>query len=368
MNQTVKRIVDILFQDTVENEETKAMHEELMHNCQEHYDDMIARGLSEDEAVGEVVESLKGMKDVIAQYPRKDSGTSSEPAEEEDGEWTFAGIDTVKAETKDQDLYVTPSPDAMVHIYCDDPDGLTVSQNGKSLRIVGAMKKDRAASAFSMPEGEEISFTGLVNMIGKAIRNVTETISGGAAIRIELPDSQMMEIELNSRSGDIECGCAFARRMIARSTSGNVTLEPVTERTAEYLKASAASGEIEVHGSAMDGEVSSMSGDVTVDGVFENLTLKSTSGDAGFTGTAVSLEAASVSGDVEVEIENTSARRINGKSTSGDVTIRLPRRMSSVHAQCSTVSGSCMSRISDAGPDAELQITAKSISGDVTVE
>ena len=67
MNQTVKRIVDILFQETVENDETKALHEELMNNCQEHYQDLISRGLSEDEAIDEVVESLKRMKDVIAQ-------------------------------------------------------------------------------------------------------------------------------------------------------------------------------------------------------------------------------------------------------------------------------------------------------------
>ena len=77
MNETVKRIVDILFQDTVENDETRALHEELMNNCQEHYQDLIGRGLSEDEAVSEVVESLKGMKDVIAQYPKKTAGSSS---------------------------------------------------------------------------------------------------------------------------------------------------------------------------------------------------------------------------------------------------------------------------------------------------
>ena len=73
MNDTVKRIVDILFQDTVENEETRALHEEVMNNCQEHYQDLVSRGMSEDEAVGEVVESLKGMKEVIAQYPRKET-------------------------------------------------------------------------------------------------------------------------------------------------------------------------------------------------------------------------------------------------------------------------------------------------------
>ena len=73
MNQTVKRIVDLLFEDTVENEETRALHEELMNNCQERYHDLISRGLSEEEATGEVVDSLKGMKDVIAEYPKKSS-------------------------------------------------------------------------------------------------------------------------------------------------------------------------------------------------------------------------------------------------------------------------------------------------------
>ena len=43
----------------------------------------------------------------------------------------------------------------------------------------------------------------------------------------------MKEIELNSRSGDIECYCAMARKMTARSTSGDVTLQPETEKTAE---------------------------------------------------------------------------------------------------------------------------------------
>ena len=71
MNQTVKRIVDLLFEDTVENEETKALHEELMNNCQEHYEDLVRRGLTEDEATGEVVDSLKGMKEVIDEYPKK---------------------------------------------------------------------------------------------------------------------------------------------------------------------------------------------------------------------------------------------------------------------------------------------------------
>ena len=370
MNQTVKRIVDILFQDTVENDETRALHEELMNNCQEHYQDLIDRGLSEDEAVAEVVESLKGMKDVIAQYPRKSSGTAAcADDEEEEGEcWNFTGADTLTVETSDQDIEVNPSADGAVHIYCDDPEGLTAEQNGSRVRITGAKKMEKAGHSFEFPEGEEISISGILNMVGKAIRNVATTFQGGAPIIIEVPDGQMKEIELNSRSGDIECSCAMARKMTARSTSGDVTLQPAVEKTAEKLIVSTVSGDAEVHGSALEGEAGSMSGSVTVDGVFEGLELKSTSGDVEFTGSVLELTASSISGDVTLTVENTSLKRITAKSTSGDVEIDLPDGLSNVHAECSTVSGDCCSRVSDAGYNAAVQIRAKSVSGDVTVE
>ena len=368
MNQTVKRIVDILFQDTVENEETRTLHEELMNNCQEHYDDLIARGLSEDEAVGEVVESLKGMKDVIAQYPRK-SGAGPEIREGSEGqEWHFTGIKQVKAETMDQDLYVTSSGDGAVHVYCDDPQGLTAESQDGILSIRGEAKLKKAASAFEMEEGEEITLNGLLNMVGRAIRSVTDSFRGGAPIRIEIPDGAVSGIELNSRSGDIQCSCAMARQMTVRSTSGDVNLEPAVEKTAEVLLVSTVSGEADVHGSSMDAEISSMSGDVTADGVFGDLRLKSTSGDIGFSGSVGDLTAQTVSGDVDVTVENNTVRHIEAKSTSGDVEIELPSGLPGVHAECSTLSGQCLSRVSDAGAGAPVQIRAKSTSGDVTVQ
>ena len=370
MNQTVKRIVDILFQDVEENEETNALHEELMNNCQEHYQDLISRGLSEDEAVSEVVDSLKGMKDVIAQYPKKAAGSAGmkEEKEEEGKTWIFPGADRLKVETSDQDIYVGPSADADIHIYCDDPEGLKAESSGNELRITGVKKTEKAASAFEMPEGEEISFSGLLNMVGKAIRNVTSSFISGAAIRVEVPDGQMKEIELNSRSGDIECTCAMARKMTVRTTSGEVSLDPVTEKTAESLLVSTVSGDADIRGSALDAEISSMSGDVTADGVFENLRIKSTSGDTKFTGSVIDVTASSISGDTELTVENTSLKHAEAKSTSGDVDISLPAGLTSVHAECSTVSGDCLSRVSDAGAGAAVQIRAKSVSGDVTVQ
>ena len=369
MNQTVKRIVDILFQDVVENEETSALHEELMNNCQEHYQDLINRGLSEDEAVGEVVESLKGMKDVIAQYPKKAGAPAGTAAADEGKTWVFTGMDSLKVDTGDQDIFVGPSADGDIHVYCDDPEGLKTETAGNQLRIEGVKKIAKAASsAFEMKEGEEISLSGLLNMVGKAIRNVTSSFTAGPAIRVEVPDGQMKEIELESRSGDIECSCAMARKMTARTTSGDVSLQPVTEKTAESLRVSSMSGEVNVHGSALDAEVSSMSGDVTVDGVFENLKIQNTSGDADFTGTVLELTGHTVSGDLEATVENTSLKKIHAESISGDVDINLPAGLAGVHAECSTVSGDCLSRVSDAGSAAAVQIRAKSVSGDVTVQ
>ena len=370
MNQTVKRIVDILFQDVVENEETEALHEELMNNCQEHYQDLVSRGLSEDEAVGEVVESLKGMKDVIAQYPKKAAAPGGgRAAEQEEGkEWIFRGIDSLKVETSDQDIFTGPSADGNVHIYCDDPEGLKAEADGSRLTVTGIKKTEKAAAAFDMKEGEEITFSGLLNMVGKAIRNVTSSFMAGPAIRVEVPDGQMKEIELNSRSGDIECSCAMARKMTVRSTSGDVTLEPVTEKTAESMLVSTVSGDAEVRGSALEAEMSSMSGEVSADGVFETLVMKSTSGDVTFTGSVVDLTIHSVSGDAEATVENTTLKHAEAKSTSGDVEINLPSGLPGVHAECSTVSGDCLSRVSDAGAGAAVQIRAKSVSGDVTVQ
>ena len=56
MNATVKRIVELLFQDVERTEEVKALEEEILNNCQDRYEDQIAQGRSEDDAIAAVVE------------------------------------------------------------------------------------------------------------------------------------------------------------------------------------------------------------------------------------------------------------------------------------------------------------------------
>ena len=78
MNATICGLIDTLFKDTVDTIETRTMREELLNNCLEHYNDLIGRGLSETEAIDAVVESLKGMKEVIDEYPRKTEAAQTE--------------------------------------------------------------------------------------------------------------------------------------------------------------------------------------------------------------------------------------------------------------------------------------------------
>lgn len=50
-NETVERIVNLLFQDVEMTDEVQALYDETMSNCQERYQDMTSRGLSDDDAI-----------------------------------------------------------------------------------------------------------------------------------------------------------------------------------------------------------------------------------------------------------------------------------------------------------------------------
>ena len=49
MNDTITKIVALLFEDLEETEETAALHDEILQNCQERYADLTAGGMTADE-------------------------------------------------------------------------------------------------------------------------------------------------------------------------------------------------------------------------------------------------------------------------------------------------------------------------------
>ena len=369
MNSTVTRIVDILFQDTVENEETRALHEEVMNNCQEHYADLIARGMGEDEAVGVIVESLKGMKDVIDEYPRKEkaAGTSAEsdPAQ---GNWVFSGIDRIRTDLRDQNIEITNSADHEVHMHCNDPERIEYDVQNGCLTVRATNRMNRAADAWKTEQKpEEISLQSILNFVGRVVKNVSVTLSNCGPLEIAIPKSRIREIELNTASGDIHFEADPIPKMTMHSASGDIYIRAEGEKTADRISASTASGDVKLEGNAAEAEVSSMSGNCTVNGAFDYLKVRSVSGDSEFNGTVNTLTIQSVSGDAEANISNRSVERIEAKSTSGDVEITLPDDAESVHAECSSRSGKCRCGIPDAGSAAATQIRAGTVSGDIDI-
>lgn len=387
MNSTVKRIVEVLFQDTAENEETAALKEEVMNNCQEHFDDLIAGGMGEDEAIGVIVESLKGMKEVIDEYPRKDEplvtaeeirqrrGAAAEPLRdpdtaegEDDGNRVFTGVGRIRTEMKDMDLLVTESEDDLVHILTQDPERIVTEMQAGRLVVKARDRMTHAADAWkNEAKPEDTSLQGILKFVGRVIRNVTVDVAIGGQAEIRVPRGTVLEMDLNTASGNIDYRAELPETLSLRSASGDLDVNPAGGKAADRISAATASGDVTLRGAAKEADISSLSGDCSAEGAFETLKVRSTSGDAEFTGSAVSLVIHSVSGDADVRLENADAERIEAKSTSGDVEIVLPAEIAGVHAEISSLSGERRNSIPDAGAGAQMQIRAATVSGDVNI-
>ena len=392
MNASIQGIIDYMFRDTVDNAETRALHEELLNNCLEHYDDLIGRGMSETEAIDAVVESLKGMKEVIDEYPKKpgagqeeqtadskeeipaggaeENANKEEPVQEKPSEYVYnpAVIRRLKTDLKNCDLKIGISADDRIHVRCEDMDQLLCHQDGSVLSVrIADTAKQSIEEAGKKLSGEEFSLKGLLNFLGKTIGSVASSITVSWNVYIDLPAAALDEMNLSSKSGDVEMDAVLPEMLTVHSMSGDIEVEAREGNASRKMILSTMSGEIEFTGNAEAISLSSMSGDVTVRGSCRDAVLKSTSGDVKLTGEAEKIQINSVSGDVTAELHSNETFSIQAHTTSGDVEIELAPGTESVHASTSTVSGSASCRIPDSGSGAKLRITASSVSGDVTI-
>ncbi len=391
MNASIQGIIDHMFRDTADNAETRALHEELLNNCLEHYDDLIARGMSETEAIDAVVDSLKGMKEVIDEYPKKPGRENAQPEtkkqdipeiradvpakevppEEKPSEYSYdaAAVRRLKTDLKNCDLKIGVSTDNRIHVRCEDMEQLICELDGGTLsvKIVDKARKSIEEAGRQM-NSQEFSMKGLLNFIGKAIGSVSASITISWDVYIDLPETALKEMDLNSKSGDIEVKAKMPEQLSAHSMSGDVRVDALDRDPACKVSMSAMSGEIEFDGNADSICLSSMSGDVEARCICRNVEMKSTSGDVELEGEGEQIRMNSVSGDVTVDLRNTTVRSIQARSTSGDVDIDLAVGTESVHTSASSVSGAVRCSYPDAGTGAGVQITANSVSGDVTIK
>ncbi len=348
MNPTIEKIVNLLFEELEENEETRALREEILNNCQERYNDLLERGMSEDEAIHAVVESLNGMEEMLKSYPRK---AREDEEESNEGSYRFEA-DTVREialRLANEDVEVLPSEDEWVHV---DTEGrasrLSVSLENGTLSVSRVPNASHGRGLeFTLNLNDIFSFN--LSDLSKSLGNLAHgsfSFRDKADVRIRLPEGCRPAACLGTASGDIEMEAVVLSSLDAATTSGDLRLDDVCAD--EVLKLSSASGDVEWNGKCVTLDAGTLSGDLNLDGYF------------------VEGHAKATSGDIDLTVRGSSLRTLTAQSTSGDLDIRLPE-VSEAQIECHTVSGDVRQRISSASGSA-VTVRLSSVSGDVSVK
>lgn len=383
MNPTVKRIVDILFQDTVENEETNALHEELMNNCQEHFEDLTAQGLTEDEAIGAVVESLKGMKDVIDEYPKKEQAAAPADYREEKGSTTAAdgsvyaaaGVNKLRVEATANDVTVVTAKTDRILIRCEDPEAFRVERSGDTLKIISVIheKLENDGKSFfdsSVKADSVESFvSGVLNKVQRALNKAGISMTGEQPpIGITLPEDFAGSVNISSRSGDIILDGTYANSVSVHTVSGDIRVGFPGGHTADTLELNSTGGDISVTGNSKKLSVNTISGDLEIRGYHGKSHLKSVSGDIAFAGSMSETTCITVSGDIRINAENADLKEAYLNSVSGDLHLTVPERITAARVNITTRSGERYCRFGDTNADILPKITVTTVSGDVRID
>ncbi|MCI6378295.1 MAG: DUF4097 domain-containing protein [Clostridiales bacterium] len=332
MNPTIEKIISMLFEDIVETEETRALHDEILNNCQERYQDMLSRGVSEDEAIHAVMESLAGMDEVLAQYPRK-------AQEDEEGgpfcfDPTLSPVRSIDIHLVSEDVSLSPSLDGRIHVACHNPGGIRVFQKDGVLRV-------ERSKAFAAPAGGGDWLSRLLQNLSVQIR-----LGFGGDVDVQLPPELCPELTVCTSSGDINAEGVRLAALRADSTSGDLCFNHIVVNGEAHLGAS--SGDLDWNGGCVLLKAASLSGDIHAQGSFEEASLTTTSG------------------DVDIVLSSERLKSLTARTTSGDVNASLQGGVP-VRLRCHTVSGDVRQRVATA-PDASAAVDLSSVSGDITVD
>ncbi len=381
MNATVARIVEIMFQDTQMSDEVQALKDEVMNNCQERYQDMIDRGMDEDEAVAAVVDSLKGMEEVIAEYPRKGAAFPYDEDDEDDEEteqdlvFSAQQIKRVSVLLTSDDINFESSDDEYIHVYYDKEDmpNLIVAANGSTLKIErdnkAEVRMEKNQPMESMDQ-EWNSFSDLMNGIKKMLGSIKVNCQygGGGEVTIALPQEYAIVVEIRATSGDVDVDDVNLSEILVETTSGDVSISLEENIQPQSIRVKGSSGDVDVNASTPRLSINTVSGDVEYYGDCPDISVTTVSGDAEIDGAMRQVNLKSVSGDIGLRVESDTLQNVNCNTTSGDLTIHLPASLrGQVGVRMQTVSGSQHNRYGEAMGSPLAWVSAHSVSGDVTV-
>lgn len=405
MNDTVARIVEIMFQDVEVNEETEAIREEVMNNCQERYTDLVGSGMADDDAIAAVIESLKGMEDVLAPYKKKDQYDHNDPEldddldeELDDGErhLIFAANEIHKIDLVlvNEDVTVEASDDADYHVLFNAEDNPLVQAfvKGGILKIerrsgdAVKMKKDGDMeyhhkdnrSDFVRTEKGRIeinmdSIDGMLKSIGNSLKNTFSNIhinigfGDDSAITIQVPEEAIPHMKLLTTSGDIRINDVALTDLNVTSTSGDITIDLNEELPLQRAELRTTSGDITASVFTQEMTVSSTSGDAEIEGRINVLGVNTISGDIDVRADVKTVSFKAISGDVDLCFDSEVISDVCGSTISGDIDIELPDGIGAIAINTNTRSGDVTTRYHTDGCGPVVRGNVTSMSGDITI-
>ncbi len=396
MNASVKSFMDQLFAGAPDTEDIRALREEITNNCEEHFQDLTAQGLSEEEAAAEILSSLRGMEDVVSEMSRNASGpetaavpegaepladpaASAGEAAGEPGEsagrlvLSAAGLKKLVIQAGSEDLELSSSPDAMIHVLWNPESCVEVLPRTEgevlSLSLQRSLKtaeNPENAKQFFTINNEEGSFSINFRDLTRKVKSLLQTsfqALESSTVRILIPAAALDELDISDRSGDIHAdGCGFRSARI-RSVSGDIFYRDTVVLT--NLDCGSTSGDLSVDAFTESLVLSTLSGDVDIQGGAVSADIKSTSGDVDMEGGLARGGAVTVSGDIDIALHSRlNVENLSLRTTSGDVELDMGES-GPAHYVLSSVSGDISRAPEDVPGGALIQI--KTISGDITV-
>ncbi len=374
MNETVTRIVNLLFEDLEPTEEVLALRDEVMDNCQERYADRRAHGADEDAAIQAVMDSLAGMEEALKDYPRRapDPFAKAEaPAGGEqagtaaDGDIEFRGrITELSANLTSSDLRVAPSEDGVARVRQRGGEDVQIRAELRGGRLClseeRGMQKKRA-SFERLPE----SLSGLGAFLGNLVESVVSGLEG-TTVTVYLPAEQLRRAEIRSTSGDVAWKGPAVLEADISVGSGDISC--TLERPAQKLTFQTGSGDVQLNGEAETLRMKTISGDIDWQGAAGSAEVSTVSGDAELTAAVRRLKVTTVSGDLTVRLEDGGVtEQVHVRTTSGDADIFLPADVREADVHGSSVSGGLHMNGVPSRSGARPEISYQTVSGDITV-
>ena len=376
MNTHVTKMVELLFRDVQPSEEVQALHDEVMNNCQERYQDLVSHGISEEEAAAAVLESLKGMEEVLSEYPRKDDPADeavdpvTEDIPEEQLSFSPEEIHALDIQVTSCDVRVQESEDGRVRI--EKHGEIRMEMENGTLRFHQDSTVQNIFRDFSWEGNPFESFESLGDSILKLVQSVTDgirsTVSSQGMIMLWLPREMRPETSIRTTGGDIFWDQVLpGDRFSFQTTSGNLDISIDSENLLPRLEAATTSGDITCRLGAAEVSLETISGDIEWHGDAGSLEISTTSGDAEAIGAVSLTRMNTVSGDLTLKLDDGRKAEVEISSTSGDADIRVPRDSEEVHVRLDSVSGDIRLRGVQTADSAPIRIQGHTVSGDLTV-